>query len=115
MFGGFGMYRRETFFGIIFNVRLYFNNDSSTVSSYTGQETKPFRLFQKQTLKFYYKVPVEILEDGGELVEWARKAVATRQRLPARRWTEQIKFQIALHDYRLLLDLLVNFPARVAG
>ena len=83
MFGGFGMYRGETFFGIVFKGRLYFNNDSSTVSSYTGKETKPFRPSQKQTLKFYYEVPVEILEDEGQLVEWARKAVATGQRPPA--------------------------------
>jgi DNA transformation protein len=36
---------------------------------------KPFRPSAKQTLKSYYQVPVEIIEDADALREWAVKAV----------------------------------------
>src|ERR1044071_3374580 len=34
MFGGFGLYRDEIFFGIVHRVRLYFKTDISTVGAY---------------------------------------------------------------------------------
>jgi DNA transformation protein len=35
---------------------------------------EPFSPSAKQTLKNYYEVPAEILEDEEQLAEWARKA-----------------------------------------
>jgi len=35
---------------------------------------KPFRPNATQTLKTYYEVPVDVLEDAGELTIWARQA-----------------------------------------
>ena len=35
---------------------------------------QPFRPSDKQTLKNYYEVPPDILEDGDELVRWAEQA-----------------------------------------
>jgi len=35
---------------------------------------KPFRPNAKQTLKTYYEVPVDIIEDSEQLVEWSEKA-----------------------------------------
>jgi DNA transformation protein len=75
MFGGYGLYQDETFFGIVHKGRLYFKVDEMTVPCYRKHKMKPFRPNPKQTLKSYYEVPVEILEDADELREWAKAAI----------------------------------------
>jgi DNA transformation protein len=80
MFGGYGLYRDETFFGIIHKGRLYFKIDDSTVGEYRKRKMKPFRPSEKQTLKSYYQVPVDIIEDGDRLCQWALKAIHCQQR-----------------------------------
>jgi DNA transformation protein len=79
MFGGHGLYRDETFFGILHKGKLYFKVDASTVGEYRKRKMKPFRPNAKQTLKSYYQVPVEILEDNERLCDWAVKATHCRQ------------------------------------
>lgn len=79
MFGGFGLYLDETFFGIIHKGRLYFKIDDSTVDEYRKHKMKPFRPNPKQTLKSYYQVPVDIIEDGDRLCQWAVKAIRSRK------------------------------------
>lgn len=75
MFGGFGLYREGVFFGIIAKGRLYFKTSTATVSDYRDWDMKPFQPNSRQTLKNYYEVPVEILEDEDQLADWALKAV----------------------------------------
>jgi DNA transformation protein len=74
MFGGYGLYRKGTFFGIIHRSRLYFKTDERTRAAYIARGVKPFRPNSKQMLKSYYEVPVEILEDDDQLVAWALQA-----------------------------------------
>jgi DNA transformation protein and related proteins len=80
MFGGFGLYQEEIFFGIVHKGRLYFKVDDSSVGEYRQRKMKPFRPNPKQTLKSYYQVPVEIFEDADELNRWARDAVFCQRR-----------------------------------
>jgi DNA transformation protein and related proteins len=75
MFGGYGLYHTGVFFGIISSGKLYLKTDPATRSEYERRGMEPFRPNAKQTLKSYYEVPVEIIEDGEWLAEWARKAV----------------------------------------
>ena len=79
MFGGFGLYRGAVFFGIIHKSRLYFKTDDRTRSAYLEKGMKPFRPNRKQTLKTYYEVPVEVMEDAGQLVGWAGQAARLSQ------------------------------------
>ena len=79
MFGGFGLYQDETFFGIIHKGRLYFKIDETTVGEYRKRKMKPFRPNAKQTLRSYYQVPVEIIEDDEQLCRWAGRAVGCQQ------------------------------------
>ena len=79
MFGGFGLYHDETFFGIIHKGRLYFKVDESTAGEYRKRRMKPFRPNVKQTLKSYYQVPVDVIEDNDALGEWAKKAVGCQK------------------------------------
>ena len=80
MFGGYGLYYDETFFGIIHKGKLYFKIDESTIGEYRRRKMKPFRPNTKQTLKSYYQVPVEIIEDRDRLADWAVAAIACGKR-----------------------------------
>lgn len=71
MFGGYGLYRRATFFGIIHKGRLYFKVTTATAPRYKEHGMKPFRPNAKQTLKSFYEVPIDALEDTEQLVAWA--------------------------------------------
>jgi DNA transformation protein len=75
MFGGYGLYQAETFFGIVHRGRIYFKIDGTTVKEYHKRRMKPFRPNAKQTLKSYYQVPPEIIEDADQIAEWARQAI----------------------------------------
>lgn len=75
MFGGYGLYHRAQFFGIIHKDRLYFKVTSTTMPFYKEQGMKPFRPNAKQMLKSFYEVPVDMIENAEVLTEWAIKAV----------------------------------------
>jgi len=63
----------EVFFGIIHKERLYFKTDDQTQPIFTAKGMKPFQLNEKQTLKSYYEVPIEVIEGNEQLVDWAKK------------------------------------------
>ena len=78
MFGGYGLYSDSTFFGIIHRGQLYYKTDRNTRQDYISVGTEPFRPNKKQTLKTYFEVPADILEDRAVLTEWAEKAIACK-------------------------------------
>ena len=78
MFGGYGLYRGEVFFGIVHKSRLYFKTDDAGRETYRQRGMKPFRPNAKQTLKTYYEVPIDVLEDAAQLTNWADRATARR-------------------------------------
>ena len=80
MFGGFGLYQDETFFGIVHKGCLYFKIDETTVAEYRKRKMKAFRPNAKQTLKSYYQVPVEVIEDRDHLAQWAETAIGCQKR-----------------------------------
>jgi DNA transformation protein len=75
MFGGYGVYQGDVFFGIVHQGRLYFKTNDRTKPAYVQKGMKPFRPNAKQTLKTYYEVPVEIIEDSDQLTAWAEQGV----------------------------------------
>jgi DNA transformation protein len=80
MFGGYGLYQEDVFFGIISKSRLYFKTDARSRSAFLGRGMKPFRPNPKQELQTYYEVPVEVLEDRDELARWASEAIRSTPR-----------------------------------
>lgn len=74
MFGGHGLSHRGTFFGIIHQGRLYFKTSPPLRRRYVMQGMAPFRPNRRQTLKSYYEVPPDIIEDADALVRWAEEA-----------------------------------------
>lgn len=75
MFGGHGLYRGGTFFGIVFKGRLYFKTNNSTRTGYVERGMKAFRPNPGQTLKNYFEVPADILEEPERLATWAQDAI----------------------------------------
>ncbi len=47
----------------------------ATASRYKAHGMKPFRPNAKQTLKSFYEVPIDIIEDAEALTQWATEAV----------------------------------------
>ena len=88
MFGGVGLYRAGTFFGIIAADVLYLKVDDRNRSDYERAGSQQFKPYADRagTMQ-YWKVPLPILESAPELIEWALKAVAAaeRTRSPVRR------------------------------
>lgn len=85
MFGGQGLYRDEHFFGILFKGRLYFKTDDASRSDYVEMGMKSFRPNAQQTLKTYYEVPVDVIEDPEALRGWAERAIACQTEMPRKR------------------------------
>ncbi|UCC75017.1 MAG: TfoX/Sxy family protein [Gemmatimonadota bacterium] len=79
MFGGHGLYHGGVFFGVVYDGRLYFKTDETTRPDYEIRGMGPFRPNPKQTLKTYYEVPVDVLEDDEALVGWAERALAAAE------------------------------------
>lgn len=75
MFGGYGLYHRDFFFGIIHGGRLYLKTDEQSRAGYLDRGMQPFRPNHRQTLRAYYQVPADVLEDDEALVEWARTSL----------------------------------------
>ena len=74
MFGGYGLYRDDRFFGILFKSRLYFRTGPGNRKDYVRRGMKPFKPNARMTLKTYYEVPADILEDRDQARAWAAKA-----------------------------------------
>lgn len=76
MFGGYGLSCGKKFFGIVHKDRLYFKVTPGTAEAYKQQGMNPFRPTSKMTLKTYYEVPPDVIEDPELLVQWAKTALA---------------------------------------
>jgi DNA transformation protein len=79
LFGGHGIYWRDVIFGILFQERLYFKVDDQSKHDYLARGMGPFRPNERQTLKSYYEVPPEVLDDQEALLSWAREAIRVGQ------------------------------------
>jgi DNA transformation protein len=76
MFGGVGLYQAGVFFGIIFKGRFYLKTDDRNRPDFVARAGKPFRPHPGMTLRTYYEVPVDVLENRRTLAEWVGRAVS---------------------------------------
>ncbi len=79
MFGGWHISHGGVFFAIVFKERLYFKTSEKSRTRYEAMGMGPFRPRSQVTLKSLYEVPVDILEDAGDLTLWAREAIAAQE------------------------------------
>ena len=81
MFGGIGLYRAGTFFGLMDDDALYFKVDDSTRGDFEDAGCAPFRPYGEGSYSMqYYEVPADVLEDRSVLGAWADKAVAVARK-----------------------------------
>jgi DNA transformation protein and related proteins len=80
MFGGWGLYADEVFFGIVHDGRLYFRTDATSRKPYVERGMHPFRPNPDQTLQRYYEVPADVLEDALQLERWASAACRSERK-----------------------------------
>jgi DNA transformation protein and related proteins len=76
MFGGVGLYSADCFFGIVAADELFFKVDHSNRAAYEAAGSEPFRpVVARPVSMSYWRVPIEVLEDAGELATWALAAI----------------------------------------
>jgi DNA transformation protein len=77
MFGGFGLYADDVFFGILAADALYLKVDDSNRRDYEKVESAPFRPFENRPMSMsYYQVPLSVLEASPTLARWAKRSIA---------------------------------------
>ncbi|MEO5572929.1 MAG: TfoX/Sxy family protein, partial [Gammaproteobacteria bacterium] len=82
MFGGYGIYQRDTIFGIIVDEQLYFKTDSLTCATFAAQGLGPFTYTSRgKTMTMqYYEAPPEVFEEPEAMLSWARQAIGVALR-----------------------------------
>jgi len=76
MFGGVGIYSGDCFFGVVAADELFFKVDDSNRSAYKAAGSVPFKpVADGRVSMSYWRVPIEVLEDTGELATWALAAI----------------------------------------
>src|SRR5262245_32481894 len=81
MFGGFGLYAGDAFFGILAADVLYMKVDDSNRSDYEQAKAPAFKPFVNRPMSMsYYAVPVGVLESSHILAVWATRSIAVARR-----------------------------------
>ena len=75
MFGGFGLYAGERFFGLIFEGRFYLKTSPATRGQFERAGMNCFQPKPNQKLGAYYEVPPDVVENSTELARWVRDAI----------------------------------------
>ncbi len=90
MFGGAGVYAGDVMFGLIAADTLYLKADETTKAALRGRRDETFVYAAKggkSVAMSYWEVPPRLLEEPGELAEWAREAhrvACAAKRAPAK-------------------------------
>lgn len=74
MFGGIGLFREGTMFGMIGNDTFRLKVDEANQDDYIEKGMKPYFNEKKKKGMPYWEVPVEVIEDKIALKNWAQKA-----------------------------------------
>ncbi|MDP1708138.1 MAG: TfoX/Sxy family protein [Gammaproteobacteria bacterium] len=83
MFGGHGIYQRDTIFALILEDRLYFKVDDLNRAEFTERGLGPFTYTArgKLTTMKYYEAPPEVFEEPEAMLSWAQQAINAALRI----------------------------------
>jgi len=80
MFGGYGLYMEDAFFGVISNGHVYFRTDGESRELYRARGMQPLQPRHRPrgptTVDRNFEVPAGVLGDAEQLREWARRAAS---------------------------------------
>lgn len=76
MFGGFGLVRNGSLFGLLYKDHLYLRTRPETRAEYEARGCREYRAFgaPAKKLQGYMRVPDDVLGDARTLERWAREA-----------------------------------------
>ncbi len=77
MFGGAGLYREGAMFAVIADDVAYLKVDASNREDFLRAGSTPFEPYPdkiKTTIRTYYEIPADVLEDSTELARWAERS-----------------------------------------
>jgi len=77
MFGAYGLYAYESFFGILDEGWLFFKTDAQSQADYTARGMPPFTYESRERMMTMgcHEVPPAVLESRDELVAWAHRTI----------------------------------------
>lgn len=88
MFGGWGLYHRDSFFALVFEDTLYLKTDAGNRAEFEALGLEPFVYTQKDgdtIVTSYRRAPADALESADVMAEWARRGYAAALRAAARK------------------------------
>jgi DNA transformation protein and related proteins len=77
MFGGAGLYHQGTMFAAIAEDVVYLKVDDSNRDDFVQAGSGPFEPYPdkiKTTIRTYYEIPADVLENPDELARWAERS-----------------------------------------
>jgi len=84
MFGGYGVYCDGVMMALIAGEALYLRTDERTRTAYEAQGLPPFKPFPDKPMAMpYHRPPDSVLDDGEEMLSWARPAFEAALRAQA--------------------------------
>jgi DNA transformation protein len=85
MFGGVGIYARQTIFAIAIDGVIYLKADEQTVPAFKREGLGPFTFDakKKRVATSYWRIPDRLYDDPEELAQWSKDAVAAARRAAA--------------------------------
>lgn len=90
MFGGAGLYRDGKMFGLIADNVAYLKVDDSNRDDFLEAGSSPFNPYPdkvKTTVRAYYEIPPNVLENPVELAKWAQRSLEVQGRRGGARTT----------------------------
>jgi len=76
MFGGLGIFKEKTMFGLVSDDVLYFRTDDQTVPDFEAEGCGPF-IYEskgKSGQMPYWRAPEHLFDDAEAFADWARKS-----------------------------------------
>ena len=76
LFGGNAILKNNITFAMVFDGSIYLKTNKNSVKKYLDLKSKPlsYKKNNKTINLRYYEIPVEILDDEDQLIEWAIEA-----------------------------------------
>jgi len=77
MFGGAGLYRERTMLAVLADDVAYLKVDDSNRDDFLRAGSAPFEPYPekiKTTIRTYYEIPADVLENPDELARWAQRS-----------------------------------------
>jgi DNA transformation protein len=76
LFGGNAILKNNITFAMVFDGSIYLKTNKNTVKKYLDLDSKPlsYKKNNKTISLRYYEIPIEVLDDEDQLIQWAIEA-----------------------------------------